>query len=421
MQRKIGNYLHRLGPSILAIGFTIGTGSVTSMIVAGSRYGTDLLWVLLLSCLFSWACMEAYGRYYIVTGETALFAFKKHLRYGKIIAWLIIIGLTFGQWNSLMGNLTITSNAIFETLNIFWPQLSDHSGTLVLIFAIINVSAIYVILNTGRFHLFEKVLQAIVSIMALSFLFSIFIVWPDPVTVIKGMIPKIPEVAGAGRLLIVFVGTTMASATFLSRPLFIQAKGWGIQDRALQSKDALHASFFIFLISAAIMVISVATLYEDGKTVEKVLDMVGTLEPIAGKFALVIFLTGTLSAGLSSIFPIMMIAPLMYSDYSTGTLDMNSRFFKIITAITAVVGLIGPAIGGNNPIEVQLFTQVFLVLVLPLVVFTILVLINNKKRMGTHSAGGLLNGGLLLALLFSVLIAIYGSIDIVQTFRLWLG
>jgi len=36
------------GPGIFAIGYTIGTGSVTSMIVAGSTYGMQLLWVLFL-------------------------------------------------------------------------------------------------------------------------------------------------------------------------------------------------------------------------------------------------------------------------------------------------------------------------------------------------------------------------------------
>ena len=32
-----------IGPGIFAIGYTIGTGSVTSMIVAGSQYGMQLL------------------------------------------------------------------------------------------------------------------------------------------------------------------------------------------------------------------------------------------------------------------------------------------------------------------------------------------------------------------------------------------
>ena len=81
------------GPGIFAIGYTIGTGSVTSMIVAGSTYGMQLLWVLLLSCFFSGILMYVYGNYALISGETALFAFKKHLKWGKLIAILIIIGI----------------------------------------------------------------------------------------------------------------------------------------------------------------------------------------------------------------------------------------------------------------------------------------------------------------------------------------
>ena len=35
-----------VGPGIFAIGYTIGTGSVTSMAKAGSQYGLQLVWVL---------------------------------------------------------------------------------------------------------------------------------------------------------------------------------------------------------------------------------------------------------------------------------------------------------------------------------------------------------------------------------------
>ena len=51
--KKIIAIVLGFGPGIFAIGYTIGTGSVTSMIVAGSKYGMQLLWVLLLSCVFS--------------------------------------------------------------------------------------------------------------------------------------------------------------------------------------------------------------------------------------------------------------------------------------------------------------------------------------------------------------------------------
>ena len=72
------------GPGIFAIGYTIGTGSVTSMIVAGSTYGMQLLWVLLLSCIFSGVLMFTYGNYALISGETALYGFKKHIKGGKL-------------------------------------------------------------------------------------------------------------------------------------------------------------------------------------------------------------------------------------------------------------------------------------------------------------------------------------------------
>ena len=138
--RKIFLFLLGIGPGIFAIGYTIGTGSVTSMIVAGSTYGMQLLWVLALSCLFSWVLMEAYGRYYLVTGETALFAFRNRLKFGKLIAILIIVGITFGQWNSLIGILGISANAIVETLALFIPAIEGREYWWVLAVAIIIIA-----------------------------------------------------------------------------------------------------------------------------------------------------------------------------------------------------------------------------------------------------------------------------------------
>jgi Mn2+/Fe2+ NRAMP family transporter len=82
--KKIIALLLSFGPGIFAIGYTIGTGSVTSMIVAGSKFGMQLLWVLLLSCVFSGVLMFAYGNYALITSETALYGFRKTSEIRKI-------------------------------------------------------------------------------------------------------------------------------------------------------------------------------------------------------------------------------------------------------------------------------------------------------------------------------------------------
>ncbi len=410
---KFYQLLLSIGPAFFAIGFTIGTGSVTSMVVAGSQYGMQLLWVLFLSCLFSWVLMEAYGRYYLVTGETALYSFRKQLKFGNIIGLLIIVGITFGQWNSLIGILGISANALFETLVLFFPNLEGREYWGVLIIALLVVGIMYVVLLKGTYSVFENILIVFVSLMGLSFLLSFFVVLPSPKAVAAGMIPSIPQVEVGKMLVAAFVGTTMAAATFLSRPLFIQGKNWTKNDLERQRKDAMWAAILIFAISGSIMAVAMGAFFHEGKVITKVLDMVTTLEPIAGRFAITIFILGTLGAGLSSIFPILMIAPLLIADYQKGELDLKSTQFKVLTGLACLVALTVPILG-VNPIQAQILTQVFNVFILPLVILGIMILINRKKLMGEHKAGWLLNIGLTGALVFACIISYNGILAIVE-------
>lgn len=402
-----------IGPGIFAIGYTIGTGSVTSMIVAGSRFGMQLLWVLFLSCFFSWVMMEAYGRFVLVTGQTALYGFKKNLKAGKWISIFIIIGITFGQWNSLIGIVGISSNAIFETVSLFIPAIKGYEYGSVLAIALLIITSFYYLLWKGNYSFFEKILVIFVTFMGLSFFIAMFITLPESKEIAAGLIPSIPDVPGGKMLVAAFVGTTMASATFISRPLFLKGKGWDISNLKNQRKDAMWAAILIFIISASIMAVAAGALFHNGKVVDKVLDMVYALEPIAGKFAIAIFFLGTLSAGLSSIFPILMIAPMMIADYKDGKMDTSSRQFKIIAGVACVVGLIVPVFGANA-IKMQILSQVFNVFVLPIVVAGMLIMINKKNLMGEHRAGSILNIGIILALIFSLLVSYTGIVAIME-------
>ena len=413
--KKILALVLAFGPGIFAIGYTIGTGSVTSMIVAGSTYGMQLLWVLLLSCIFSGLLMYAYGNFALVTGETALYAFKKHLKWGKLIAILIILGISFGQWNSLMGILGISANVIYEIFLIYFPSLVDFKYESVLIIAITVIVIFYGLLMVGKYAFFEKILVIFVTIMGLSFIISLFMVYPLPVEVVKGLVPTIPKVEGGQMMVAAFVGTTMAAATFLSRPLFVKGKGWTIKNRSQQKKDAIIAASLVFFISASVMAVACGALFHQGKPVTQVLDMVNTLEPVAGKFALTLFFFGTLSAGLSSIFPCLLIAPILLADYQSGELDTSSKQFRIITAIASLFALIVPVYGAN-PIQMQILSQVFNVFVLPLVILGIILLINNKKLMTKYKAGVWLNLGLFAALFFSCVISYNGVVALLDYF-----
>jgi Mn2+/Fe2+ NRAMP family transporter len=403
------------GPGIFAIGYTIGTGSVTSMIVAGSKFNMQLLWVLLLSCVFSGILMFAYGNYALLTGETALYGFKKHLKYGKVLAILIIVGVTFGQWNSLMGILGISSNIIFEILAVNFDGLAAYKYETVLITAIIIIVTFYLLMLVGKYTFFEKILVIFVTLMGFSFVLSLCFVQPLTIDVVKGLIPTIPDIPGGKMLVAAFVGTTMASATFLSRPLFVKGKGWTVKNLDQQKKDSITAAILIFVISGVIMAVAAGALFYEGKEVTQVLDMANTLEPVAGKWAVSIFFFGALSAGLSSIFPCLLIAPLLIADYQSGTLDTSSRQFRIITAVACLVALIGPAFGAN-PIEIQILSQVFNVFVLPVVILGIILMLSSKKVMKEYKTSLVVYVGMYSALFFSLVISYNGVLALLEYF-----
>ena len=247
--------------------------------------------------------------------------------------------------------------------------------------------------------------------MGLSFIFSLFFVHPLPQDVILGMLPSVPNEEGAYLMVAAFVGTTMAAATFLSRPLFIQGKGWTIKDMKQQKYDSIMAAFLVFLISGAIMAVAHGALFVNGDVVDNVLDMAKPLEPIAGKFAVSIFFFGTLSAGLSSIFPCLLIAPLLLADYQSGELDTKSKQFRVITFIGCFAAMIGPILGAK-PIQVQILSQVFNVFALPAVILGMIILVNNKDLMKGTELSSFVKIGLWTAFVFSLIVSATGILGL---------
>ena len=396
---KLRNILAVLGPGIFAIGYTIGTGSVTSMAKAGADCGLGLLWVLALSCLFSGVLMEAYGRMAAVTGETSLRAMCDHLPCGKVFAGLVFAGVVMGQYTCLGGILTLSSGAIAEMLGGKVPPFA---------IAVVISALMYALLMIGRYTAFEKILAFFVGVMALTFLVSVFVVAPDAATLQRAAKPILPTDGASLLMLAAFVGTTMAAPTFVTRPLLVREKGLTAADLGRQRVDSWFSAAMMFLISGSIVFVATGALWAHGKGIDRILDMAGTLEPLAGKAAVVIFMVGVLAAGLSSIFPILMVAPILVSDYRIGKMETNTPLFRWICLGACAWGLVVPALGGN-PILVTVAAQISNVFVLPLTIMAILLLLNRKDLMGTHRAGIAANVGLGLAFAFSLAIAYSGA------------
>jgi Mn2+/Fe2+ NRAMP family transporter len=128
-------------------------------------------------------------------------------------------------------------------------------------------------------------------------------------------------------------------------------------------------------------------------------------------------MVGVLAAGLSSVFPILMVAPLLLSDMESGRMEPGTARFRWICLAACLWALVIPALG-SNPIAVTIAAQVSNVFVLPLVVLVILWLVNKRGVMGKHRAGAALNVTLVAALFFSVLVACVAVKSLIEHARL---
>ena len=419
MLNTSGNVVKRLQqglavflPGIFLLGFNIGTGSVTAMAKAGADYGMTLLWTLVASCFCTFFMINLYGRYTLVTGETALQAFKKHIHPGVGIFFLIALGV--GVCGSVMGVMGIVAD-ICHQWSLSWLDGGIHPVW----FALFFISLVYVIFWRGNTHFFERFLALVVALMSACFLLNFFLFMPQPSVLVAGLIPSLPdEVVGSGEspLLVAasMVGTTVFSGLFIIRTTLVKEAGWTIGQYKEQRNDALFSVVLMFVISASIMAAAAGTLHIAGLQMTSAAQMLGLLEPLAGQFAVSVFAAGLIAAGVSSQFPNVLMLPWLICDYSGRKRDMTLPRYRIIVFFVSLLGLVVPVFNAK-PIVVMIVSQAFNAVILPLTVACLIYLSNKRSLVKSYRISGVQNVVLAAILLFSLFTAYIGLSGVWQT------
>ena len=368
------------------------------MAKAGATYGMSLLWTIVASCLATFLLITTYGRYTLVTGETALQAFRKHIH--PAVGIFFIVALTAGVSGSVMGVMGIVADISYE-----WSKTFIDGGIAPLYFAIFFITLVYYIFWNGRTEFFERSLAVIVAIMSACFVFNFFIMMPPPIDILKGLIPNLPEVSadqGNGPFLVIasMVGTTVFSGLFIIRTTLVKEAGWTIRDLDHQRKDAIVSVVMMFVISGSIMAAAAGTLHAAGLGLTKASQMIELLEPLVGSFATSIFAVGIIAAGVSSQFPNVLMLPWLLCDYNQSEREMTLPKYRIMVFLISLLGLVVP-IFQARPVFVMIVSQAFQSMILPVTVLCILYLGNRRDLMGEHKLTRLTNIFLVAILLFS--------------------
>ncbi|AHM63042.1 natural resistance-associated macrophage protein [Flammeovirgaceae bacterium 311] len=399
-------------PGIFLFGYTVGTGSVTAMAKAGTDFGMSLLWTILISCIITFLLIHLYGKFALVSGETALNAFRKHIHPG--VGIFFIVTLTAHVCGSVIGVMGIISEVCYQ-----WSKNFIENGIAPIYFAIFFILLVYVLFLKGKPEFFEKALALIVGIMAICFLINFFILMPPPLEIVRGLIPGIPDTAsGESSFLIIasMVGTTVFSGLFILRTTLVHQAGWTYKDLKMQRRDAIFSSFMMFVVSASIMATAAGTLHAKGASLDNVTQMISLMEPLAGFFAVSLFTLGLVAAGVSSQFPNVTLLPWLLDDYHHNKPDMKRLKYRIIVLAISLLGLIVPLFHAK-PIAIMIISQAFGALILPVTVACIMYLGNKKLLMHEHSFNWITNLVLFSILGFAVVMSYMSYSGLFDTIR----
>jgi Mn2+/Fe2+ NRAMP family transporter len=350
--------------------------------------------------------MVAYGKTTLVTGKTALLNIKHQFTFGRILAIYIIIALVVGEILALMGIFGIVADLLQEGSRL----ISGGSGFNKFWITLILVVSLYALLWIGYYKTFEKILTFFVILMALSFITVFFMVKPSFSAIISGLVPSIPDQPGSFQLIAAIAGTTCSAAVFIMRSTVVAEKGWTIKNLKNEKNDAAVSASMMFFLSIVIMAVSAGTLHVMGLKLTNTVEMISLFEPIGGKIAAFILILGIAGAGISTIFPIILIAPWLISDYTGRDRNIRSPMYRILGFIGLLFGF-GMQFIDTTPPLLMVFSQAFQALILPAVAIPVFILINSKSLMGENVAGKSLNIGLIGVIIFSLLTAYLAIAD----------
>ncbi len=396
-----------ISPGIFLIGYNIGTGSITTMASAGADYGMSLILPVLLSCIFTYFLIITFGRFTIVTGQTSLQSYRKY--FGTPITLLVLVALLGSEWISSMGVMAVVVQVVQEWSRPLTP--SNNGFNPVFMAGLFGVF-IYWLFWQGSHKFFEKILAFFVAMMGLSFLLTMFMVVPSPREILAGLKPFIPQERSGVILLAGMVGTTMGGILYIVRSILVQEKGWNLKDLRIEKRDAAISATLMFILSFAVMAAAAGTLHRKGLHIDNAIDMVRLLEPLAGRFATSIFVAGIVCAGISSLFPIVLLAPWLLADFRGTPRDLSSTESRLLVLFGVMLGMVVPIFGGR-PVLVLIFSQALTLLATPLILLLMWILCNRTKLMREHAFTLSQNTIMALIFLFTLVLTIVGTAEMI--------
>ena len=417
--RSVIMFLSIVGPGIITANADNDVGGIWTYSQAGAQFGYSLLWLLVPITIALIVVQEMCARMGAVTGKGLADLIRENFGV-KVTFWCLLL-FVCGD----IGNTATEFAGVAASAPIFGGYLHVANGKAFKI-AMVAGAAIFVFLTVTRGS--AKVVERVFFFFCfvyVAYIVSAFMVHPDWHDVLRQtMIPHVQASKAYIIMVIAVIGTTISPWMQFYIQAAVVDKDIREDDYAYSRLDVVTGGVWTDVIAYFIIVSCAATIYVHNlhaahpiTVTTNVGDVAVALAPIAGKFAALLFALGLLNAAVftASILP---LSTAYYVCEAFGfERGVDHRFFEapvfysfylaLIIVGAGVVVLPGAPLAG-----IIFYSQVLNGALLPVVLVLMLLLINNKRLMGTWTNSRFFN-----AVAWATVV-IVGTLTIISTLQL---
>eukprot|EP01121_Diplochlamys_sp_Union-15-3_P020495 TRINITY_DN8006_c0_g1_i1.p1 TRINITY_DN8006_c0_g1~~TRINITY_DN8006_c0_g1_i1.p1 ORF type:complete len:467 (-),score=54.35 TRINITY_DN8006_c0_g1_i1:409-1809(-) len=366
-----------LGPSFfVSVGY-IDPGNWATDIEAGSRFGYQLLWVLLMSNVSAILLQSLASRLGVVTGFDL--AQMCRLQYPKPIVYILWflceIAIAATDMAEVLGT-AIGLNLLFKIPMLIGVLLTSLSTLL------------FLLIQRYGIRMLEIFILALLSIISLCIIVELFLTKPNILSLLRGFVPTLTK-ESAG-LAVGIVGATVMPHNFYLHSSLVQTR---ILDRSDNQQikrsnkfnliDLVFSLNVAFFVNASIMIVAAGIFYPN-----EITDFKEASEKLAkerGRLAPIVFAIALFCAGQSSTITGTMAGQIVMQGFLQ--LKMRPWIRNLFTRVVAILpaAIVIGIVGEQSTQQLLVLSQVILSLQLPFAIIPLTKFTSSRKIMGKYA------------------------------------
>ncbi len=372
---KIIFMLTILGPGLITASADNDAPGIATYSVAGSTYGYNLIWIILVITIGEVVIQEMAARMGAVTGKGTADLIRE--RFGVKISTFAMICLVIGNLATTVAQFAGVA-AAGELFGIS-RYVSVPIAAIVMTFIILKAEYKYV----------EKVLL-VLCLASLSYVAAVFAIKPDWIQIGKAIVTPHIEMSGPFLVtMLAVIGTTITPWGIYYLQASVADKGVDMKEYKYTRIDVSFGAAWGNIISAFILIVTATTLYVAGIAVTDAKEAALALQPLAGNASTILFAVGLLGASLLAVSVLPLSTTYAFCEAYGFERGLNRKvkdapvFYGLLIAIMVISSMV-VLIPGAPLFTMMILSQTVNAILLPIVLVLVLRIANNRQIMGKY-------------------------------------